>query len=348
VIEDLGSLGGLSFGLGINAAGNVTGGSFLSSGDIHGGGMHAFRYVDGFGMIDVGALPPGVVGVGEGINSGGRIVGASLAAVQGDSISRAFVASATLVLTDLGALDGGDFSAAYDINDNGQITGEASKRDGDAHAFLGTSAGNLRDLGTLGGASSVGRSVNESGQVAGTSRIAKSPAIRAFRFTEGAGMVSLGTLPGGTNSSGYGINDSGQVVGESDNGPVLSQGLIAKATSFFGTHAFLWTEGVGMKDLGHLGGGSSSARAINNNGVVVGTSTTVNAAPRAFRWTQAEGMIDLNTLLRRGSGWVLVTADDVNDRGQITGSGVHHGAERAYRLNPPGLVVSKAAPKASQ
>ena len=339
VIEDLGTLGGPSMGLGINAAGNVTGGSYLSNTDPHTAGLHAFRYVDGLGMIDVGALPTGNISEGQGINSGGRIVGGSLVGVD-DSVSHAFVASATLVLTDLGTL-GGDYSYAWDINDNGQITGEAANKAGDVHAFLWTSAGGMRDLGTLGGNQSVGRSINESGQVAGENRIG-TVVTRAFRFTEGVGMVSLGTLPGGTRSSGYGINDSGQVVGESDNGPILNPTLLLKGFSLFGTHAFLWTESVGMTDLGHLGGGSSTALAINNNGMVVGTSTLVNGTSRAFRWTQAEGMIDIDTLLPRSSGWVLLVAYDVNDRGQITGLGVHNGAQRAFRLNPPSIVESKA------
>jgi probable HAF family extracellular repeat protein len=345
VIEDLGTLGGDSLGLGINAAGNVCGASYLSNTDPHTAGLHAFRYVDGLGMIDVGALPTGNVSEGKGINRGGRIVGGSMVGVD-DSNSHAFVASATLVLTDLGTL-GGDYSYASDISDNGQITGEASNRAGDIHAFLWTSAGGMRDLGTLGGNSSVGRSINENGQVAGETRIGTGVATRAFRFTEGVGMVSLGTLPGGKRSSAYGINDSGQVVGESDNGPILNPTFFLKGISLFGTHAFLWTDGVGMTDLGHLGGGSSTALAINNNGIVVGTSTLIDGTSRAFRWTRAEGMIDINTLLPRSSGWVLFGAYDVNDKGQITGVGVHNGAQRAFRLNPPNLVESKAHAKST-
>ena len=199
----------------------------------------------------------------------------------------------------------------------------------------------MRDIGTLGGNTSVGRSINESGQVTGESKIGADKTTRAFRFTEGVGMIDLGTLSGGTNSSGYGINNSGQVVGESDTGPILHLDLRLKSFSLYGTHAFLWTEGAGMMDLGHLGGGTSRATAISNNGVVVGTSALINDTDHAFRWTQASGMIDLNTLLQPNSGWVLVDAYGVNDTGQITGYGLHNGAGHAFRFDPHELPPAK-------
>jgi probable HAF family extracellular repeat protein len=328
VIEDLGTLGGFSsIGLGINQAGNVTGSSYLSSGDPHFAGMHAFRYVDGLGMIDLGALPPGNISQGNGINGGGLVCGMTI--VEG-AVAHAVFVNAILTMTDIGTL-GGEFSYAWDINDQGVITGEASTAVEEVHAFRWTSAGMI-DLGTLGGPRSVGRSINEAGQIAGESQT-QNGGTRAFRFTEGVGMVDLGTL-GGSKSSAYGINDAGQVVGESDTGFVIVTEPIVQGFTLFGTHAFLWTEGSGMTDLDHLGGGDSRAEAVNNHGVVVGVSELPNGTSHAFRWTSSEGMIDLNTLLPSGSGWVLISAYDINDKGQITGDGRLNGQERAFRLNP--------------
>jgi probable HAF family extracellular repeat protein len=334
VIVDLGTLGGESIGLAINAAGIVSGVSHLSSTD-PGAGMRAFRHAASTGMVDVGALPHSNVSFGYGINNGGLIVGPSLVDENGDTEPHAFLASDTLVLTDLGSLGGGD-SIACDVNNEGQVTGQSWTNDSWSHAFLWTS-GSMRDLGTLGGKNSVGRSINFSGRVAGESENGVGQTTRAFRFTEAEGMVDLGTL-GGTNSSAYGINDGGQVVGESDTGPIVRSSIRARGFSFFDTHAFLWTEGSGMTDLGHLGGGTSRATAISNNGMVVGWSTRINGSGYAFSWTQAGGMIDLNSLLPLNSGWVLLEANGVNDNGQITGYGLHNGAGRAFRLSPYKMV----------
>jgi probable HAF family extracellular repeat protein len=338
VINDLGTLGGESIGSAINAAGIVTGVAYLSSTDPHGGGVRAFRYADSVGMIDVGALSQSNMSLGYGINNNLQIVGVSfLIGLE----PHAFLASESLVLTDLGSLSdpgslGGGDSIAYDVNDVGQVTGQSWTNDNSSHAFIRTS-GSMRDIGTLGGKSSVGRSINFSGKVAGESVIGAGQTTRAFRFSEADGMVDLGTL-GGTNSSAYGINNSGQVFGESDTGPIVRSSIRYRGFSFFDTHAFLWTEGVGMTDLGHLGGGTSRATAINDSGVVVGWSTRVNGTGYAFSWTQAGGMIDLNTLHPLNSGWVLMEANGINDRCQITGYGLHNGAGRAFRLSPYKMV----------
>jgi probable HAF family extracellular repeat protein len=335
VIDDLGTLGGpRSVGLGINKAGNVVGSAWGPNG-FPATGLHAYRWVDGLGMIDVGALPGGDISEAQGISDSGLVVGGSF--VQGsDFVPNAFIATANLALTNIGRVDA--FSFAWDVNDAGQVTGEAetNPKRADIHAFIWTRAGGMQDLGTLGGSDSVGRAINASGQVAGESDTANDASTRAFRFTPGAGMVNLGTL-GGTNSSAFGINDSGQVVGEADTGfPGNTTSFQFKGVlELFGTHAFLWTEGQGMIDLGHLGGNRSTAHAINNRGIVVGVSKIANGEFRAFRWTHKSGMVDMNGLLPRNSGWVLLEAWDVNDKGQIAGTGRLNGELRAFRYNPP-------------
>ena len=53
-------------------------------------------------------------------------------------------------------------------------------------------------------------------------------------------------------------------------------------------------------------------------------------------------MVDLNTLLPADSGWVLLSANAINDAGQIVGEGTLDGEPRAFLLTPP--VASDTTP----
>ena len=76
-----------------------------------------------------------------------------------------------------------------------------------------------------------------------------------------------------------------------------------------------------MTDLGTLGGDfSSAAFAINDSSQVVGLSCDVNSNCRAFLW-QNGLMTDLNALTA-GSPLYLISAADINSRGEIVGIGV--------------------------
>ena len=70
-------------------------------------------------------------------------------------------------------------------------------------------------------------------------------------------------------------------------------------------------------------------RAMNKDGVVVGSVGPNPEAQRAFVWDKAHGMQDLNTLIPATSGWKLEVASNINDRGEIVGWGDHGGAENA-------------------
>jgi probable HAF family extracellular repeat protein len=87
----------------------------------------------------------------------------------------------------------------------------------------------------------------------------------------------------------------------------------------FSAHAFLWTSHDGIRDLGTLPGDSTSQTlGINERREIVGTSCDTNFNCRAFLWRDGE-MTELNTLLGSDYHDTLISANDINASGRITG-----------------------------
>jgi probable HAF family extracellular repeat protein len=224
-----------------------------------------------------------------------------------------------VTIHDLGTL-GGKYSDAYGINNNKQIVGYSDLAGNSvSHAFLydGTA---MHDLGTLGGKYSGAYGINNINQIVGSSYITGSSTQHAFLY-DGTTMRDLGTL-GGTHSRATCINDNNQIAGSS---------YISGNSAF---HAFLY-DGTTMHDLGSLGGEYSFAYGINNYGYIVGANGFYEnfEGTRAFLY-DGDSMIDLNDLLPDDSGWVLSSARDINNLGQIIGYGSFNGETRAFLMTP--------------
>lgn len=278
------------------------------------------------------------------ISAGGAVAGTAL-----DIDGRSHGFSHDAFLTDLGV-----DSDIRDINSAGTIVGSSG-----GYATIWKD-GSAQQLGTLGGDTSAGFSLNGLGHVTGAADGADG-LRHAFLYADGR-MIDIGTL-GGASSGGYALNDSGQVVG-------VSQTRLGQS------HAFLWDKETGMRDLGTLGGRDSRAMAINSSGMVAGAATnranyfhasvwgsagvidlgTLGGAhsyaygindggvvvgwshdafgrSRAFVWSG--GMLfDLNDLVSNAPGWQLTAAYGINENGQIVGTGLFNGQSAAFRLDP--------------
>jgi len=130
---------------------------------------------------------------------------------------------------------------------------------------------------------------------------------------------SLPTLGGAYWNTPMDINDRGDVAGFADlpgDGPTFPQ------SNF---HAFFWSARpyncngkirAGTCDLGTLDGqGRSEALGVNDRDQVVGLSAS---SGHAFLWQDGQ-MLDLNKLVVPGTRLTLTNAQDINDRGEITG-----------------------------
>jgi probable HAF family extracellular repeat protein len=295
LLEKLGGANEQSIAGGINDLGQVVG---SSDKDLIGDsfGRYAVQWDATTGLITRLPRVGGSWGGGAvAINNSGQAVGFS-----DQSGARLPYSTNGVTSNNLNVLGRG-YGYATDINSSGQISGVAGFTE---RAFVWTN-GTPTDLGTLGGSLSGANGINNSSQVAGSSKINGDLATHATLWVNGI-ATDLGTL-GGTNSYGYGINDLGQVVGRSD-------------TASGAQHAALWINGIAT-DLGTLGGNNSFAFGINNSGQIIGWSDDINGTKRATLWENGLA-VDLNSWLDSSTlnaGWVLSEAYDINTSGQIVG-----------------------------
>ena len=155
--------------------------------------------------------------------------------------------------------------------------------------------------------------INDNGEVVGISGICdqavgRFSAIHAVRWENGEpeDLTNIGGLAWNTATA---INQQGDIVGFVNISGVTPDG--------FRPQAFMWTKKDGLQPLPILPGDTRSlAYSINNHGQVVGESRRPGPR-RAFLYHKGV-MADLNTLVPPGS-LPLVFANDINDRGEITG-----------------------------
>src|SRR5436190_1483861 len=264
----------------------------------------------------------------------------------------------TYHVTDLGTINtntGVISSHPTGINNAGQVSGYSYSGTSN-HAARFTN-GLVEDLGVIpGGEISTGWGINGLGDVVGDSQYSvNGGSIRHAALFRNGTVTDLGFLPGwGNYARANGINNLGEVVGHS--GTSLDTNV---------THAFIWDEMNGMRDLATLGGAYAKAFSINNSSKVTGRADTgggFGSNFHAFIWDAAGGMRDLGVIAGSSSsgnfinanghvvGWSSIAVDNrhhaflhdgttMHDLGAIGDNDFFTDRSEAYGVNIHDVVV---------
>jgi probable HAF family extracellular repeat protein len=193
------------------------------------------------------------------------------------------------------------------------------------HAVIwGPGRRQIQDLPPLpGDSASAATAINDLGQVVGISgrcdrAFGRFSAVHSVLWEDGV-PTNIGDLGGVAWNTPVAINRRGDIVGFSNTSPADG--------GSFRAQAFLKLAGQPIQNLGTISPDEtlSQALGINEARQVVGISCTPGfASCRAFIWENGV-MRDLNGLVDPAYSDHLVTANDINDLGQITGRAIEQG-----------------------
>jgi probable HAF family extracellular repeat protein len=299
-VRDLGTLAGNNGAIStdaraLNDLGQVTGSSFLEP---MGNGYHAYRWSPWSGMVNLS--PPGLLASeGMAINNLGVVAGNARHSL--DTEERAFRWIPGLGMRDLGALNG--YSNVTAMNDSGVVVGLSDATPPQGWSYTVPTRWTLapvpQPLLSHQFPWSRATDINAAGHIVGHGLFAPNPsnARSSFFWTPRKGAIDL-QVPG--DAWAVQMNDKDMVVGET-------------ATGTGNVVAFVWTPKDGPRLLGTPGVDRSTARDVNKHGQVVGGFNS-----RAFVWTRAGGVVDLNTRLKDApDGFELDEAYAISDNGSI-------------------------------
>jgi probable HAF family extracellular repeat protein len=323
---DLGTLGGdTSFARSINHQRQITGNAQTDPANPS-PRLNAFLWNPPAGpMINLGVLAgSNNFSRGYAINDSGVIVGES-----DNNLSQAFRWEQGTGMTGLLRLAGDNFRGiAHGIDNFGVIVG-ISGNGTTSRPTRWNAAGEPMDLGSLDGlTTSFGRAwgANNYGTAVGITATGIGTTSQATMWS-GVNIINLGSFEPLSRSEAFAVNDAHIAVGAAVNGVTPSNTPIRRAAR--------WVVVGGtpnIQDLGSLGKTFSEALDINNSGQIVGFATDISGLPQvAWMWHYGT-MHDLNQLVTPPPGWVLTSAQSINNRGDIVGFGQLNGVTRAYAL----------------
>lgn len=134
----------------------------------------------------------------------------------------------------------------------------------------------------------------------------------------------LPQLPEELGAMAFGVNDTGVIVGGANTSTLLTKPVMwaADANRTITSLPLFPGESTGL------------AQKINNANQIIGSHGDGTAEPALAVWIDGQ-IFDLQSNLdSTGLGWVLQTVNDINNLGQIVGTGQLNGQERGFILTP--------------
>jgi len=217
------------------------------------------------------------------------------------------------------------FSAAYAVNDAGQIVGSMEDHRG-MHAVMWRSdkmiilprlpgSGNIQPL-----------DINQHGDVAGHIKTGSDESFGSHAFYFPAAVVarnltSFRLISPHSGSAAVALNNFGETAGYTIQDHARVQ-------------AFRYNRREGLMPLEDDGAIYSTALDINDNGQVVGSYiSSYDSDETACAWFKGR-LLDLNALTDKPGDWFLIQATGVNASGHIVGNGLSGDQSRAFLLAP--------------
>ncbi len=194
------------------------------------------------------------------------------------------------------------------------------------------------DLGSLGNqfGNEGANDINAQGEIVGRSSNAQR-ITRPYLWRNGQ-MIDIGGEPTNAVGFAYGINDLTEVVGYFSNPPPGRR------------EAYFWRNGeiTVLPEPYPCGGGLQKAYEINNAGLIVGQAPDAECGQLyGAIWDRDDGFHAylLNDLIPRHPDVTLITADDVNEAGQIAAYGELVGGQgRGFLVTPYLFEMSDPVP----
>lgn len=316
-------------------------------------------------ITDLGTLGSGDFSWASGINDHGQVTGNSTRSPEEHCSASVAFFKGFDGLTELSPFEAPAYQTchAHAINNQGKVCGQAGNPGMGSwdHPCL-WSYGDPIDLGSAGYATAI----NNHNQILITGWNGYNVAIwecsgkRDILVSEN--MINCAAV------NGNGLNDCGQIVGNAHIGgneiaylwemgsyyelndfcnsaaylisaeDINNKGHIVGEARFKGdaTRPFILENG-GLKDLGSIGFNRHKALKINEKGQIIGQGYQSNISRDEYAafFCRKNEIIKIDDMLtREDSEWHVVEANDINNQGQIVGTGIYAGQRKAILLNP--------------